>query len=91
MQGRRPEAMESGDVDVQRQVVDEDDHVLIQQLKAGDHEAFERFFRRYVNRVSQQALKLLGDMAEAEEVVQEVFLMLYTKAHTFRGDSAFST
>jgi RNA polymerase sigma-70 factor (ECF subfamily) len=91
MQGRRRGATASHDADVQRQDVGEDDDVLVQRLKAGEHDAFEQLFRRYVNRVSQQALKLLGDMAEAEEVVQEVFLTLYTKAHTFRGDSAFST
>jgi RNA polymerase sigma-70 factor, ECF subfamily len=90
-QGRRRGAAESDNADMQRQAAGEDDQVLMQRLKAGDHEAFELIFRRYINRVSRQALRLLGDTAEAEEVVQEVFLTIYTKAHTFRGDSAFST
>jgi RNA polymerase sigma-70 factor, ECF subfamily len=41
--------------------------------------------------VFHQATRLLGNAAEAEEVVQEVFLAVYEKAHTFRGDAAFTT
>src|SRR5262249_33598986 len=37
------------------------------------------------------ATRLLGNAAEGEEVVQEVFLAVYEKAHTFRGEAAFST
>jgi RNA polymerase sigma-70 factor (ECF subfamily) len=36
-------------------------------------------------------MHLLGNAAEAEEVVQEVFLTLYEKANTFRGAAALST
>jgi RNA polymerase sigma-70 factor (ECF subfamily) len=57
----------------------------------GDTEAFEVLFRRYNARVYRQAANLLDNEAEAEEVMQEVFLTLYEKAHTFRGDAAFST
>src|SRR3990170_3832366 len=64
---------------------------LIQQVKVGDHEAFEGIFRRYVSRVYRQALRIMGNEADAEEVVQEVFLAVYKKAKTFRGQSAFST
>jgi RNA polymerase sigma-70 factor (ECF subfamily) len=34
---------------------------------------------------------MLGNLEEAEEVTQEVFLTLYRKAHTFRGEAAFSS
>jgi RNA polymerase sigma-70 factor (ECF subfamily) len=68
-----------------------EEHLLIERLRAGDAEAFAVLFRRYAARVSRQALNLLGNEAEAEEVVQEVFLTLYEKAHTFRGEAALST
>ena len=68
-----------------------DDRSLIQRVQAGDHEAFEALFQRYVPTVYRQAFKLVGNQAEAEEVVQEVFLTIYEKAQTFRGQSAFST
>jgi RNA polymerase sigma-70 factor (ECF subfamily) len=71
--------------------VDVDEHVLIERLQAGDAAAFEALFRRYGAAVSRQAMTLLGNEAEAEEVMQDVFLTLYEKAHTFRGDAALST
>jgi RNA polymerase sigma-70 factor (ECF subfamily) len=65
--------------------------VLVQRIQGGDAEAFAVLFRQYGVRISRQALHLLGSEAEAEEVVQEVFLTLFEKANTFRGDAALST
>ncbi len=64
---------------------------LIERLRSGDYGAFEAIFRRYVNKVYRQVFRLIGNDAEAEEIVQEVFLAVYQKAKSFRGDSAFST
>ena len=64
---------------------------LVQRLQAGDTEAFDTLFRQHFSKVYRQALHLLGTATEAEEVVQEVFLTVYEKAHTFRGASAFTT
>lgn len=68
-----------------------EERALIKRLRSGEHDAFEVIFRRYVNKVYRQARALLGDDADAEEIVQEVFLAIYQKAKSFRGDSAFST
>lgn len=70
---------------------DQEERKLVELLKAGDHGAFEVIFRSYINRVYGQALRLMGNEADAEEVVQEVFLTVYEKAKTFRGHAAFST
>ncbi len=75
----------------QDQRPNEEERLLVQRVKAGDQQAFEVLYRRYVSSVYRQAINLVGNEAEAEEVVQEVFLTLYEKAKTFRGDSAFST
>ena len=64
---------------------------LVQRLQAGDAETFDALFRQYFQKVFRQATHLLGNAAEAEEVVQEVFLAIYEKAHTFRGEAAFTT
>lgn len=69
----------------------DDEGLLIERVKAGDHEAFDAIFRKYVTKVYRQAFRLVGSEAEAEEVVQDVFLTIYEKAKTFRGESAFST
>ena len=73
------------------QLSGEDERLLIQRVKAGDQKAFEVIFSRYVNRVYRQAFKLVGNEADAEDVVQEVFLLVYRKAHSFLGKSEFST
>ncbi len=65
--------------------------MLIERVKAGDHRAFELMFDRYVSRVYRQSLRLTGNEADAEDVVQEVFLLAYRKAKTFQGRSEFST
>jgi RNA polymerase sigma-70 factor (ECF subfamily) len=64
---------------------------LVQRVQAGDPEAFDALFRQHFAKVSRQAMHLLGNATEAEEVTQEVFLAVYEKAHTFRGDAAFAT
>ncbi len=68
-----------------------EERTLVERLRSGDYEAFEAIFRRYVNKVYRQVLRLVGNDAEAEEIVQEVFLTVYQKGKSFRGDSAFST
>jgi RNA polymerase sigma-70 factor, ECF subfamily len=70
---------------------DEADHPLVKRLQAGDAAALDVLFRRHVGNVHRQAVRLLSHEAEAEEVVQEVFLTLFTKADTFRGEAALST
>jgi RNA polymerase sigma-70 factor (ECF subfamily) len=64
---------------------------LIHRVQAGDAAAFETLFQRYSIKVYRQAMHLLNNEAEAEDTLQEVFLTVYEKANTFRGDSAFST
>ena len=76
---------------VRAQHTGDEERLLVARVKVSDHEAFEALFHHYLNTVYRQAIRLLGDQAEAEEVVQEVFLTVYEKAHTFRGHSAFST
>jgi len=73
------------------QLSGKDERLLIQRVKAGDQKAFEVIFSRYVNRVYRQAFKLVGNEADAEDVVQEVFLLVYRKAQSFLGKSEFST
>jgi len=70
---------------------DAEDRALVERLKTGEEQALEALYRRYSARVYRQASILLRNDAEAEEITQEVFLTLYTKAKTFRGEAAFST
>jgi RNA polymerase sigma-70 factor (ECF subfamily) len=64
---------------------------LIQRLKAGDQEALETIFNLYSAKLYNVAQRILGEMADAEEVIQDVFLTVYHKANMFQGNSQFST
>jgi RNA polymerase sigma-70 factor, ECF subfamily len=57
----------------------------------GDRAAFERLYRSNLQRVFSVVARMLADRAEAEEVVQDVFVRAWAKLPTFRGESAFST
>jgi RNA polymerase sigma-70 factor (ECF subfamily) len=57
----------------------------------GDPSAFERLYQLHSARVYALCLRMTGNTAEAEDLMQDVFLMVFCKIHTFRGDSAFST
>jgi RNA polymerase sigma-70 factor (ECF subfamily) len=63
----------------------------IAKAQAGDGTAFEILYSLHKRRVYSLCLRMLGNVAEAEDLTQEAFLQLYRKIGTFRGDSAFST
>jgi RNA polymerase sigma-70 factor (ECF subfamily) len=67
------------------------DAPLIERVKAGDHAAFTELVRRYEGKVYQLALRLTGNEMDAMDVIQDVFLSVYQKIHTFRGAAAFSS
>ena len=52
---------------------------------------FDRAYRLYSRRVYSKCLHMVGNEAEAEDLTQEVFLQLFRKMDSFRGESAFST
>ena len=52
---------------------------------------FERAYRMYSRRVYSKCLHMVGNEAEAEDLTQEVFLQLFRKMDSFRGESAFAT
>jgi RNA polymerase sigma-70 factor (ECF subfamily) len=61
------------------------------RAQAGDHEAFARLYAQHKRRIYSLCLRMVGNIAEAEDLTQEAFLQLHRKIATFRGDSAFST
>ncbi|HMV32349.1 MAG: RNA polymerase sigma factor [Gemmatimonadales bacterium] len=56
---------------------------------SGDAHAFERLYRRHVNRVHNLVRRMLGE--DAEDVTQEVLVRAWQKLGTFRGEAAFGT
>lgn len=55
--------------------------------KSGDGECFEFLYRLYKRRVYSLCLRMTGNISRAEDLTQDVFLQLYRKMVTLRGDS----
>src|SRR3712207_1424733 len=58
---------------------------------AGDSQAFEQLYRRHYRRVYALCLRMLQYPTLAEDLTQEVFVNLFTKIGSFRGESQFTT
>ena len=66
------------------------DAVDVARAQRGDTRAFERLYRANVARVWSLARRMIGP-AFAGEITQDVFVRVWEKIGTFRGDAAFST
>lgn len=68
-----------------------DEAEIIERLKVGDEEALQAIFDRYAAKLYNVAQRILGEVADAEEVIQDVFWTAFRKAKSFRGTAQFST
>lgn len=64
---------------------------LVESLRSGDLGAFEAIFHKYKGRIYSLCYRLINDVFEAEDLTQEIFLQLFRKISTFRGESSFTT
>jgi len=60
-------------------------------VAAGSHEAFTFLMRRYNQMLFRTARSILRDDAEAEDAVQDAYLLAYRAMGKFRGDAKLST
>lgn len=63
----------------------------VQLAASGDVAAFEELYRRYHRRVYSVCLRMTRRASEAEDLTQNVFIQLFRKLKTFRGESSFTT
>jgi len=69
----------------------EDDAELVERARAGDHAALTRLAEIYAPQVLRFALRLCGDAADAEDVMQQTLLTVINHIGEFRGDSRFAS
>ncbi len=67
------------------------DNGLIRRVLDGDRDAFYALVKPYQRMIFASAVSLLGNEADADEVVQEAILKAYKNLVRFRGDCKFST
>jgi RNA polymerase sigma-70 factor (ECF subfamily) len=68
-----------------------DDPVKDEKMIRGELLPFEELFKLHHRRVYAVCLRMTGNAAEAEDLSQEVFVQVFRKLDTFRGESAFTT
>jgi len=70
---------------------DAPDFELAKLAALGNIAAFERLYERYHRRTYSLCLRMTSSQTESEDLTQEVFIQLFRKIGSFRGESAFST
>jgi RNA polymerase sigma-70 factor (ECF subfamily) len=63
----------------------------IRLAQDGDPAGFEYLYKFHSRRVYSICMRILKNTSDAEDLTQQVFLRLFRKIGTFRGDSGFST
>jgi RNA polymerase sigma-70 factor (ECF subfamily) len=62
-----------------------EEKVLLAQLSADSHEAFDTFYHRYFEAVYRNVVKIVDDPHQAEDLVQEVFYSFWKKRKDFKS------
>ena len=67
------------------------DYELTQAIAGGAISGIGDLYERHRTKVYSLCLRMTGNVSEAEDLTQEIFLHLLRKAGSFRGESQFST
>ena len=63
---------------------------IIRKVKAGDSKAFRMLVEENQGRAYRLAWRMLGNEADARDVVQDSFIKMWKKIHSYREDQQFS-
>ncbi len=63
----------------------------VEGCRGGDLDTYESLYLSQSGRMKSVAFNLLGNLADAEDAVQEAFLKIYRSIGGFRGRCAFTT
>lgn len=69
----------------------EEDFILVKRFLEGDEFAFNEIVRKYQKRIYWHARQMLGNHLDADEVTQEVLIVMYKKLKTFNYQSNLFT
>src|SRR4026207_2290978 len=64
---------------------------LVERCRRGDLLAFEELYKAHAGRLFSVACRMLGNPADAEDLLQDIFLSAHRKLEGFRGESALGT
>jgi RNA polymerase sigma-70 factor, ECF subfamily len=64
---------------------------LAGKIRAGDSRAFEELYQQHAARLYNLAYRMADSKADAEDLLQDIFLIAYRKMASFRGESSLGT
>lgn len=67
------------------------DEELVDLILSGDAHYYSEIVKRYKNKIYRLGLKFFKSELDAEDYSQNLFIHLFNKLHTFRGEAAFSS
>jgi RNA polymerase sigma-70 factor (ECF subfamily) len=79
----QPRAESDAAVETIEKALEIADETILERIHEGDRDAFGLLFRRYARLVYQVGRRILRDKAEADDLVQEVFLYIHRKSALF--------
>lgn len=65
------------------------DEELVVQLKQGNKEAFDLLYDKYKNLAVRNAYLIIGNLSDAEDAVQEAFLISYFRINELKNHSGY--
>lgn len=68
-----------------------DEKELIERIKLGEHAAYNILAKKYLDKIYWHARRMLGNHLDADEVTQEVLIVIYNKIKSFNYESSFYT
>ena len=64
---------------------------LAGRIRSGDGAAFEELYQQHAGRLYNLAFRMAGGANDADDLLQDVFLLAYRKLGSFRGESSLGT
>jgi RNA polymerase sigma-70 factor (ECF subfamily) len=64
---------------------------LVGRIRSGDGSAFEALYKQHSTRLYNLASRMMGAHGEADDLLQDIFLLAYRKLGSFRGESSLGT
>ena len=67
------------------------DRALVERCLGHQPGAFDELYRRFAPRVFTLACRMTGSRSSGEDMLQEIFLLVYRKLGSFKGEAALAT
>ena len=65
--------------------------VLVEKMKEGDRGSFNQIFRRYYSPMTRFCVRFVGDNDQAAEIVQDLFVKLWTNREKLSVNTSFES